>query len=72
VALQRKAVKTDDSLGRPNLPPKGLQSGKELLRKGARGVQTLYMTERMQTTEKPRATANQGAVLFQALIDGSY
>jgi hypothetical protein len=40
---------------------------KELLRKGARGVQTLYMTERMQINRKPRATANRGAALFQAL-----
>jgi hypothetical protein len=47
--------------------PKVLQNAKELLRQGAYGVQTLYMTERMKINHKPRATANRGAVLFQAL-----
>jgi hypothetical protein len=44
-----------------------LQNAKELLRKGAYGVQTPYMTERMKINQKPRATADRGAVLFQAL-----
>jgi hypothetical protein len=68
VALQRKAVKTDDSLGKPNLPPKGLQSGKELLRKGARGVQTLYMTERMQINRKTARDGEPG----RHFVPGSY
>jgi hypothetical protein len=43
---------------------------KELLSKGARGVQTLYMTGRMQINQKTRATANRRARLFRVLIDG--
>jgi hypothetical protein len=68
VALQRKAVKTDDSLGKPNLPPKGLQSGKELLRKGARGIQTLYMTERMPINRKTTRDGEPG----RRFVPGSY
>jgi hypothetical protein len=43
---------------------------KELFSKGARGVQTLYMTERMQIDQKTRATANRRARLSRVLIDG--
>jgi hypothetical protein len=38
---------------------------------GARGVETLYMTETMQINRKTRATANRRTVSPQAPIDGS-
>jgi hypothetical protein len=49
-----------------------MQNVKELLRKGAYGVQTLYMTETMKINQKPRATANRAPFCSRLLIDGSY
>jgi hypothetical protein len=40
---------------------------KELLSKGACGVQTLYMTGRMKKDRKTRAPANRCAVLLRVL-----
>jgi hypothetical protein len=38
--------------------------------KGARGVQTLYMTETMKINRKTRATTDPRTVSLQAPIDG--
>jgi hypothetical protein len=42
------------------------------VRKGACGVQTLYMTETMQINKTTRATTDTRTVSFQAPIDGSH
>jgi hypothetical protein len=49
------------------------QIAKELpAAKGARGVQTLYMTETMKINRTTRATTDTRTVSFQAPIDGSH
>jgi hypothetical protein len=67
VALQRKCVKSIELAKAAELIRKCLKIPKELLRKGASGVQTLYMTDRMQINQNRRAKA-----IPQALIDGLY
>jgi hypothetical protein len=67
VALQRKCVKAIELAKAAELIRKCLKIPKELLREGASGVQTLYMTDRMQINQNRRATA-----ISQALIDGLY
>jgi hypothetical protein len=52
VALQRKRVKPIELAAAVEFVRKCLQVPKELLRKGASGVQTLYMTDTMQMTRK--------------------
>jgi hypothetical protein len=58
VALQRKGVKPIGLAGLIGFAPKCLQRAKESpSRRGARGVQTLYMTGRMQINQKARLPA---------------
>jgi hypothetical protein len=52
VALQRKCVKSIEMAKAAELIRKCLKIPKELLRKGASGVQTLYMTGRMRINQK--------------------
>jgi hypothetical protein len=52
VALQRKSVKSIELATVAELIRKCLKIPKELLREGASGVQTLYMTGRMQTNQE--------------------
>jgi hypothetical protein len=52
VALQRKCVKSIEMAKAAELIRKCLKIPKELLREGASGVQTLYMTGRMRINQK--------------------
>jgi hypothetical protein len=67
VALQRKCVKPIELAGAVELIRKCLKIPKELLREGASGVQTIYMTDTMQINRKHARDA-----ILQALIDGAY
>jgi hypothetical protein len=51
----------------PQIPPKRERIASV---KGARSIQTLYMTEQNANEQKTPAVANRRAVLLQALIDG--
>ena len=72
VALQRKIVKPSDSRRRPNLSANPRYSRKNCLHKGARGIQTLYMSGQYANEQKTPATADRRIAALQALIDGSY
>jgi hypothetical protein len=62
VALQRKCVKPIELATVVELTRKCLQTPKELLREGASGVQTLYMTDTMQINRKhPRDSDSPGS-----------
>jgi hypothetical protein len=52
VALQRKSVKSIELATVAELIRKCLKIPKELLREGASGVQTFYMTGRMQINQE--------------------
>jgi hypothetical protein len=62
LALQRKCVKPIELATAVELSRKCLQIPKELLREGASGGQTLYMTDTMQiTTKHPCASDSPGS-----------
>jgi hypothetical protein len=66
VAPQRKGVKTDDLRRRLKSSVNGGKSRRIAALKGARGVQTLYMTGTMQINRTTGTTANRCSGLFQA------